>query len=215
MEKDETFLFLMRILILCIGNRTNLLNKDHFKIIPVDGKFIYIVGTEKKDLDAFLVLEDKDKRRFVEWRETSVVIKAENICKCMKILLWHLRSGKIYKNKMGFDCTPYLDEKVFETASTTAMSFKNWPVIIKEVIQFTDCTCLNKKYKDKGLLVCGETNKAHKITEAHLCPLIYHNSALDDGECAVSAYIFNQVVVTTEEQQTELNGQQFIIKKIV
>ncbi len=95
----------MRILILSIGNRTNLLKKDHFKIIPVDGKPTYIVGTEKRDLNAFIRLTDKERRRDVDWREASVVVEAKNVCECLDILLWYFRSGQLSKNKLGLDCT--------------------------------------------------------------------------------------------------------------
>ncbi len=107
-----------------------------------------------------------------------------------------------------------LDKKIFEVSPAIELHFRNWPVIVKEAIRFNNCASLNKKYKEKGLLVCGETEANAKINEAHLCPLVSYDSTLEDGECTVSAYVFEQATKANEEQEIKINGQQFTLKTL-
>lgn len=214
MRKDRTFLFLLTFSIRCLGNGQNVLKKEHFKIITVDGKPTYVVGTRKEDLDALLKVPDETKQRSIISPEVSVVIEAANICECMDILLWYFRSGILTTNQTDLDCTLYLNKKIFEKESIIGLSFKDWPVTIKKAVKFDYCSHFNKKYKDMGILVCGEIEGDLTICEGHLCPLVHYNSALDDGECSVSAHIFDYATPSTAER-VELNGQQFIIKTII
>lgn len=204
-------LFLIELLFRYIGNMTLFDKTENFTIIPIDDKMTYVIGTEKNDLEALLNMTDETKKQTCFQSNAYIAIEAKDIPECFQILLAHVRSGKPYRNDFDLDCTPYLNETALdEKPLIKGIDLDNWPIEIKEIIKFPYCGYLNRRYKRSGLLVCGGENK--KPTEGDLCPIISMSSALDDGECPISAYVFDWTrQMTVKNQEVEIK---FSLKEI-
>lgn len=199
----------------CLGNGQLLYQTDSGKLSRIGNAWTYVLGTEKRDLKALQAMPEEFKKRDLFWSTSSIVVEARNVCECLELFLAFIRQGhRNLSDDFARGRKVFIDGKIKnEEPVLEDIGFNNWPIKIKNIMVFPPCERMMKEWKDWGLLTCSASND--EIVEGDLCPLVYYGSALDDGECPVSAEAYGigrDIKKSTEE--IRIHGLEFTLIKV-
>jgi len=186
------------------------------KLLFINNLWTYIIANTKED---FASLIDNSSKLSPSWATNgSIVVEAENLENCLNIFLSYIRYGYIYQGRgiNGIDYCKVIGEKFPNYKPILKpildINFDNWPIKIKEIVVFPDCEYINKKWKEKGILICQEPLVENVLSAVDLCPAGCHSSGLDDGYCLPSAYISTSETKLIKTETTFKNQKFTVIK---
>jgi len=213
---EQKSLFLVNFLFLFVGgNGGQLFEKTKYgKLIFINNIWLYVLGTEKEDLDALLDDIKQQKKNLSAWARASVVVEAKDIDECVKTFLAYIRCGYNYQgghSKASY--STFVDENLRGIKPFLDIDFENWPIKIERVTVLPCCKSLNNAWKAKGLLICGSLQGKKQISEIDICPIACASSGFDDGRCLPSALIWTNRTRSIQ-QKIDVHGQKFILEEI-
>ncbi|MCK9446183.1 hypothetical protein M0Q50_04740 [bacterium] len=211
MENERKF-FIVEFLIFYIG--APLFEKtEHGKLIFTNNRWLYVLGTKIEDFNALLDDIDFQLKNYATWsRQGTFAIEAKDINECLEILRDYVRCGHNCQEVNAYThYSTFIDKKLRGFKPVLDITFENWPIKIEKVTMFPSCKYLNKEWKPRGIMVCGEIEE--DPTELDLCPVCCGGSGVDEGECLPSAKLYLSTT-NSIEQKMNVNGQ-FILKEII
>lgn len=214
--KEQKLLFLVEFFLRYIGGGQIFEKTRHGKLLFSNEAWLYVLGTREEDFKAVIKNLKKLQEQGVSWERKWIVVEAKNIDECLDILLSHVRCGYNYRKKYcHFDYYTFVDKSLnglTAVPNADKINFDNWPIRIEKITTYPYCDYINKKWKEKGFVICCEPLIPNCLSESDMCPISCRKSALDDGDCLISAHIYSQR--TSTQKEINIHNQKFILEEV-